>query len=124
MTREEQLAIANEVLPILHQFNATGQAKADHELRQKVKQLYSSITGIYMVDVACNTCLVHYLNVILSWQDRTLKQITKEQMVQAVEEVITDTEPVQEVTEEPVQESKPEPESCCKETKKGKKKKG
>ena len=104
MTREQQLQLADEVLPILHQFNATGQAKADFELRQKVKQLYSSITGIYMVDVSCNTCLIHYLNMILSWQDRTLKEIAKEQVMAAVIEVITDATPIE---DEPIAEDKP-----------------
>ena len=115
MTREQQLSIANEVLPILHAYNANGQAKADPDLRQKVKQLYSSITAIFNVDVNCNHCLLHFLNVILSWKERVDKEIAAEQANQPKPEP---------VTEEPVQESKPEQEVQEPEAKEEPKKKG
>lgn len=113
MTREQQLSIANEVLPILHAYNANGQAKADPDLRQKVKQLYSSITGIFMVDTSCNHCLLHFLHIILAWKERVDKEIAAEQANQP------EPEPV---TEEPVQSEVQEPEAKEEPKKKGKKK--
>lgn len=103
LTLQEQISIANRVLPILHAYNQNGQAKAEFEDRQLIKKLYSNITGIFNVDTSCNSCLIHLLNIILSWKCRIDKQNQPEP---APEPEVKESEPVQEepVQEEPVQE--------------------
>jgi hypothetical protein len=59
MTTKQKI---ESLLPILHGYRATGQAKIQHEQGQLLSQLVGELFGTYNLAVSCQSCVIHWLN--------------------------------------------------------------
>jgi hypothetical protein len=59
MTTKQRI---ESVLPILYNYEATGQARISHEQSELVAQLVGELFGVYNIARGCQSCMVHWLS--------------------------------------------------------------
>ena len=49
------------ILPILRNYQATGQAKVEHHQGLLLSKLVGDLFGVYNISISCQSCVIHYL---------------------------------------------------------------
>jgi hypothetical protein len=75
-----------QLLPILREFQEKGTALINNDQRLLLKDTYIAVMGYVQMDVACSSCVIHYLNILASYQDREYPKFLEAQL--AVESAI------------------------------------
>jgi hypothetical protein len=50
------------VLPILRNYQATGQARVQHEQGMLISKLVGQLFGTYNIAISCQSCIIHWLS--------------------------------------------------------------
>lgn len=94
MKQEEILFNIEKLMPILYEFNTKGTANITVDEQQLLKATYEAMIPGVQVTLSCQTCLIHYLNMMLSYKERmqatlqssTIKvEVVEEQKKEVVE---------------------------------------
>lgn len=87
MEQNQRILTIQNLIPYLETYNASGQVKMDTEARQQLKNVYADIYGINNPDINCSTCVIHYLNMLLSWYEREFAIWSADQVAKPIDVV-------------------------------------
>lgn len=73
MELKQQYEMAKSLIPILHNYYATGRARIEMHEKENLRMLYSQLF-LVTPDVNCQSCVVHYLNMLDAWIDSMRRQ--------------------------------------------------
>lgn len=70
MTDKEKFEGIQYLTGLLNQYNQKGNLKFTVEDGQLLKSIYSPIFQVYNLSLSCSSCILHYLNSLLSYYER------------------------------------------------------
>lgn len=70
MNQEQIFQAIEQILPVFHQYNATGTATVTPEQQAIIRQVYRTIVPGSDMKMRCRSCVIHALNTCASYYER------------------------------------------------------
>lgn len=70
MNQETIFNNIKNLLPILQEFRTKGRATISNDDKLLLKETYQQIIPVQQMDLACSSCILHYLTMLESYMDR------------------------------------------------------
>jgi hypothetical protein len=69
MTKETIFENIRQLMPVLRDYQTKGSAIINPDLKLILRDTYQAIHPV-QVDLSCSTCVLYYLNVLVTWYER------------------------------------------------------